>query len=214
MCPSPDRPLVENRPQTRYARSGDINIAYQVVGDENAPLDLVFVPGWISNVEYTWEDPRIAYYLGRLASFSRLILFDKRGTGLSDRTVAVPNLEERMDDVRAVMDAVSSKQAALMGVSEGGVRPTTPGPRRRTSVRSLTTPSSMIGAARSEWKRLHRRWRTIPASGARGRPTCAGERAQAPRWLWHGTTPKSTFATCSPPFESLLSFFTAPVTVT
>ncbi|HEX6508515.1 MAG TPA: alpha/beta fold hydrolase [Chloroflexota bacterium] len=116
-----DSPLTEIHPKTRYARSGDVSIAYQVVGDENAALDLVVVPGWVSHVEYMWEDPRIAHYLGRLASFSRLITLDKRGTGLSDRGVEPPTLEQRMDDVRAVMDAVGSEQAALLGVSEGGV---------------------------------------------------------------------------------------------
>jgi pimeloyl-ACP methyl ester carboxylesterase len=108
------------RPTTRYAKSGDYSIAYQVVGD--APLDLVLVPGFVSHVEHAWEDPDLARLLGRLASFSRLILFDKRGTGLSDRVPVekLPTLEERMDDVRAVMDAAGSKKAALFGVSEGG----------------------------------------------------------------------------------------------
>jgi pimeloyl-ACP methyl ester carboxylesterase len=105
-------------PETRYARSGDVNIAYQVVGD--APRDLVLVPGWVSNVEVLWEGPACARFLERLASFSRLILFDKRGTGLSDRVADLPNLETRMDDVRAVMDAVGSERAALLGYSEGG----------------------------------------------------------------------------------------------
>ena len=92
------------RPRTRYAKSGDVSIAYQVVGE--GPLDFVYVPGWISNVELTWEEPSVARFFERLASFSRLILFDKRGTGLSDRDVGFPTLEDRMDDVRAVMDAV------------------------------------------------------------------------------------------------------------
>ena len=111
---------VGTRPETRYAKSGDVNIAYQVVGD--GPVDLVFVPGWISHVELSWEEPLDAAFLGRLAAFSRLILFDKRGTGLSDRGPVdqLPILEERMDDVRAVMDAVGSERAALIGVSEGG----------------------------------------------------------------------------------------------
>ncbi len=82
--------------------------------------DLVVVPGWISNIDVFWEEPRVARFFERLASFSRLILFDKRGTGLSDRVTDMPNLETRMDDVRAVMDAVSSTQAALFGYSEGG----------------------------------------------------------------------------------------------
>lgn len=108
------------RPVTRYARSGDVNIAYQVVGE--APLDLVFVMGWVSHLDYFWEEPGFARFLTRLASFSRLILFDKRGTGLSDPVPIneLPTLEQRMDDVRAVMDAVGSPHAALLGVSEGG----------------------------------------------------------------------------------------------
>jgi pimeloyl-ACP methyl ester carboxylesterase len=107
-------------PITRYARSGNVNIAYQVVG--TGPLDLVFVPGWISHLELAWDDPPHARLLRRLASFSRLICFDKRGTGLSDRvgTHELPTLEQRMDDVRAVMDAVDSEHAALFGFSEGG----------------------------------------------------------------------------------------------
>ena len=107
-------------PPTRYARSGDVNIAYQVVGD--GPLDLVFVMGWVSHLEYFWTEPSFARFLRRLSSFSRLILFDKRGTGLSDRVPldGLPTLEQRMDDVRAVMDAVGSRRAALCGVSEGG----------------------------------------------------------------------------------------------
>ena len=105
-------------PETRYAKSGDVNIAYQVVGD--GPLDLVLVPGFVSHLDIDWEEPRYAHLLRRLSSFSRLIRFDKRGTGLSDRTVGLPDLETRMDDVRAVMDAVGSEQAALLGYSEGG----------------------------------------------------------------------------------------------
>jgi DNA-binding SARP family transcriptional activator/pimeloyl-ACP methyl ester carboxylesterase len=105
-------------PVTRYTQSGDVNIAYQVLGD--GPLDIVYVMGWISNLDYYWQEPRFAHFLRRLASFSRLMLFDKRGTGLSDRAVGLPTLEERMDDVRAVMDAVGSKRAAVVGVSEAG----------------------------------------------------------------------------------------------
>ncbi len=107
-------------PQTKYARSGDCNIAYQVVGD--GPLDLIFVMGWVSHLDHYWEEQSMARFLNRLAAFSRLILFDKRGTGLSDRVheSELPTLEQRMDDLRAVMDAVGSKRAALFGVSEGG----------------------------------------------------------------------------------------------
>ena len=111
---------MSRHPITRYAKSGEYSIAYQVIGD--APLDLVYVPGFVSHVESSWEDPDYARFLDRLSSFSRLILFDKRGTGLSDRVPVklLPTLEERMDDVRAVMDAAGSERAALFGVSEGG----------------------------------------------------------------------------------------------
>ncbi|MGH7764470.1 MAG: alpha/beta fold hydrolase [Candidatus Dormibacteraceae bacterium] len=103
----------------KYARSGDVNIAYQVVSD--GPIDLVLVLGWVSHLAYVWELPAFAAFLNRLSSFSRLILFDKRGCGMSDRVHPLPTLEQRMDDVRAVLDAVGSKKAALMGISEGGV---------------------------------------------------------------------------------------------
>jgi len=104
--------------ETRYARSGDVHIAYRSAG--SGPLDLVVVPGFVTNVEHFLEEPRLADFFARLGSFARLIWFDKRGTGLSDRTVAVPTLEQRMDDVRAVMDAVGSQRAVLFGISEGG----------------------------------------------------------------------------------------------
>ena len=106
--------------QTQYARSGDLHIAYQVAGQ--GEFDLVYVPGWVSHVELAWEEPTLANFLGRLASFSRLITFDKGGTGLSDRLPndRLPTLEERADDLRAVMDAAGSERAALFGFSEGG----------------------------------------------------------------------------------------------
>ena len=106
------------RPRTQYAKCGDLNIAYQVTGE--GPLDLVYVPGWVSNLDYAWEYPGYARVLERLGSFARLIRFDKRGTGLSDREVGFPTLEQRMEDVRAVMDAAGSERAALLGTSEGG----------------------------------------------------------------------------------------------
>lgn len=107
-------------PRTRYARSGDLNIAYQVFGAGS--LDLVYVPGWVSHIEEAWETPEYAAFLRRLGSFARVVMFDKRGTGLSDPVPIdrLPTLEERMDDVRAVMDAAQSRRAALLGVSEGG----------------------------------------------------------------------------------------------
>lgn len=105
-------------PPTRYARLGDAHVAYQVVGD--GPVDLVFACYWWSHLEEQWNHPLLATFLDRLAQFSRLILFDKRGTGLSDRVSDLPTLEQRMDDVRAVLEAVGSTRAALLGVSEGG----------------------------------------------------------------------------------------------
>ena len=107
-------------PETHYARSGDVNIAYQVIGD--GPIDVVFVMGWVSHLEYFWTEPRFARFLQRLSSFCRLILFDKRGTGLSDHVPVqqLPTLEQRMSDVRAVMEAAGSSAAVICGHSEGG----------------------------------------------------------------------------------------------
>ena len=102
----------------RYAKSGEVNIAYQVTGEGS--LDLVLVSGFVSHLEYDWQEPRASHFQDRLGSFSRLIRFDKRGTGLSDRPGGLPDLETRMDDVRAVMDAAGSERAALFGYSEGG----------------------------------------------------------------------------------------------
>ena len=105
-------------PEIRYTRSDDVALAYQVTGD--GPIDLVFVPGWISNIEVAWELPEFDRFLGRLASFARLIWFDKRGTGLSDRVTGPVTLEARSDDIRAVMDAAGSDRAAVVGWYEGG----------------------------------------------------------------------------------------------
>jgi pimeloyl-ACP methyl ester carboxylesterase len=104
-------------PETRYAKSGDVHIAYQTFG---RGTDLVIVPGWASHIEYAWEEPVYAQFLTRLSSFCRVTWFDKRGTGLSDRDVGMPTLEQRMDDVRVVMDAVGIRRAAIFGISEGG----------------------------------------------------------------------------------------------
>ena len=106
------------KPKTKYTKSGEFNIAYQVVGE--GPIDIVYIPGWVSNIDMMWTEPRLAAFLTGLAKFSRLILFDKRGTGLSDRRNNLSTLEERMDDIRAVMDAVGSDRAVLFGHSEGG----------------------------------------------------------------------------------------------
>ena len=120
-------------PETRYARSGDVHIAYQVIGD--GPIDLIYVPTWISQVEHYWEEPRVARYFRRLASFSRLIMFDRRGSGLSDPVVGAPTLEEQMDDVVAVMDAVGSERRLCSPSSRrrdgGAVRRHPPGANER-----------------------------------------------------------------------------------
>ncbi len=118
--PSPPQELVRPVPETHYVQNGDVNIAYQTLG--SGPVDIVFVMGWVSHLEYFWKHHLFASFLEKLAAFSRLILFDKRGTGLSDRVPLseLPTLEQRMEDVHAVMDAVGSERAVLVGVSEGG----------------------------------------------------------------------------------------------
>ncbi len=118
--PSGWHPEPDDIPTVRYARSGDVNIAYQVLG--KGEIDLVFVMGWVSHLEMFWREPSFAGFLKRLATFARLILFDKRGTGLSDKVPIdqLPTLEQRMDDVRAVMEAAGSQRAVLCGISEGG----------------------------------------------------------------------------------------------
>jgi len=105
-------------PETKYAKSGDIHVAYQTFG--RGAADLVLVPGWVSNVEFSWEEPSFARFLSGLGLFARVVWFDKRGTGLSDRVSNLPILEERLDDVRAVMDEVGLRRAAILGTSEGG----------------------------------------------------------------------------------------------
>jgi len=105
-------------PATRYVKSDDVHVAYQVLGD--GPLDLLWVPGFVSNVEATWQSPEMAAFTRRLASFCRLIVFDKRGTGMSDRGSQIFTLEQRMHDVQAILDEIGSERAALLGVSEGG----------------------------------------------------------------------------------------------
>src|SRR5436309_1053464 len=105
-------------PRTRYATNGDLSIAYQVIGD--GPVDLVVVPGFVSHIEVLWDEPSAARFFEHLASFARVILFDKRGMGLSDRPPKPPTLEQSMDDVLAVMDAAGSERAILFGISEGG----------------------------------------------------------------------------------------------
>ena len=106
------------QPETRYAKSGDVSIAYQVVGEE--PVDLVWIPSQAHHVELNWENPMVARFLHRLASIARVLVFDKRGTGMSDRLAGTETLEERMDDVRAVMDAVGSERSVISGLGDGG----------------------------------------------------------------------------------------------
>src|SRR6476659_2816159 len=120
-------------PEVRYVRSGDVNIAYATIGD--GPFDIVFVAGWVLTVfESAWDGPA-ADTLRRLASFARLILFDKRGTGLSDREYGMPDYETRMDDIRAVMDAAGSERAAILGVSEADRSPCSSPPATRSGSR-------------------------------------------------------------------------------
>src|ERR1019366_5787489 len=104
-------------PVTRYALNGDVSIAYQVMGD--GPVDIILVPGVVSHVEFLHEIPGYTAFLRRLSRFARVVTFDKRGQGLSDRMSGAPSLEQRMDDVRAIMDDIGSQQAVLLGFSEG-----------------------------------------------------------------------------------------------
>jgi pimeloyl-ACP methyl ester carboxylesterase len=119
MAPAPGGELVIERPETRYARSGDLMVAYQVTGEGN-PVDLVHAPATVSHLELFWDIPEVAGLIERLSSFARLIRFDKRGTGMSDRPPGPATLEERSDDIRAVMDAAGSERAFVFGTSEGG----------------------------------------------------------------------------------------------
>ena len=175
------------QPQTRYALSGDVNIAYQVIGD--GPIDLVFVMGWVSNIDEFWTEPSFANFLQRLARFSRLIVFDKRGTGLSDRVDEnnLPTLEQRMDDVRAVMDAAGSRRAALLGISEGGpmcilFAATYPGAHRRADDVRLRSrgrsPRPTIRGAETR-KPIAASWRRYGPAGARS--PSASRTASRPR---------------------------------
>jgi pimeloyl-ACP methyl ester carboxylesterase len=164
--------------ETRYARSGDVSIAYQVTGD--GPFDLVYVPPFVSHVELSWQVPGIAEFNRRLSSFSRLIRFDKRGQGMSDQVSGAPSLETRMDDVRAVMDAVGSERAALLGSSEGGpmsILFAATYPDRVWALvlcgsfaRELRAPDYPFGSTEEDYRlyieRVEREWGT-PEQGAR-----------------------------------------------
>jgi class 3 adenylate cyclase len=164
------RDTVLVHPETRYARSGDVNVAYQVVGE--GPFDFVFVPGSVSHVELGWDFPALAAFYRRLASFSRLIVFDKRGTGMSDSVAGAPTIETRIDDVCAVMDAVGSERAAVLGLSEGATMSAVFAatyPERvwalvlcGASMRNLWAPDYPWGYTEEEWDRAcdedRRRW--------------------------------------------------------
>ena len=134
-------------PQTRYSKNGSVSIAYQVLGE--GPTDLIYVPGWVSNIEIFWEDPAYTRFLNRLASFSRLILFDKQGTGLSDRVAEIPGLEVRMDDVRAVLDSVGSERTRLKSAAMafGWLLPGEPGPMPIAAAASLASSTSFDASA-------------------------------------------------------------------
>jgi len=106
------------KPKTKYTKSGDFNIAYQVIGEGS--IDILYIPGWVSNIDMMWSEPRLAAFLTRLSLFARLIIFDKRGTGLSDRSDEYSTMEERIDDINAVLGATNSKKAFLFSHSEGG----------------------------------------------------------------------------------------------
>jgi pimeloyl-ACP methyl ester carboxylesterase len=179
------------QPVTRYAQSGEVAIAYQIVGD--GPFDLVWVPGSVSNVELIWTNERQAGLFTRIASFCRLILFDKRGTGLSDRIAAVADLETRMDDVRAVMDAAGTERAAVVGTSEGGpmsilFAATYPERTRALVVygslpRFTRAPGFPFGPTREESERLdaedQRRWGTVELARERLGGEASDEEAHA-----------------------------------
>ena len=180
-------------PKTQYTKSGDLHIAYQVTG--SGPLDLVFVPGFVSHLEYQWEHPWSAHFFERLGSFSRLIRFDKRGTGLSDRVGGIPMLEQRMDDVRAVMDAAGSERAALFGVSEGGPMSllfAATYPDRTSALvlygsyaRLSWAPDHSCGRTEAEWRTMieaiEKRWGEGAGSDMRS-PGAAGDEAYQ-QWL-------------------------------
>jgi pimeloyl-ACP methyl ester carboxylesterase len=155
-------------PEVHYTKSGDVSIAYSVVGD--GPFDLVFIVGWVvSTLEFAWDGPP-ADFFSRLGSFSRLILFDKRGTGLSDRVQGIPQVETRMDDIRAVMDAVGSRRAAIMGVSEGGLLTAlfaATYPERTTAAILYGTTATYIKADDYPWARTREEYLRLYANRER-----------------------------------------------
>jgi pimeloyl-ACP methyl ester carboxylesterase len=193
---------------TRYADSDGLSIAYQVHGE--GPLDLVFVPGFVSHVELLWEEPRAARFLRRLASFSRLVVFDKRGQGLSDRPAHPPTLEESMDDLQAVMDAAGCERAAVFGISEGGPMSTifaATHPDRVSSLvlygtyaRMLKAPGFPLGisdAALDRWAETMRREWGGPVGLGMWAPSAMDDGAFQRWWarlLRQGTSPAGAIA--------------------
>jgi pimeloyl-ACP methyl ester carboxylesterase len=178
------------QPKTSYVRNGEVNIAYQVLG-EGAP-DLVLVPGFVSHLDLGWSNPEWTGFLRRLASFSRLILFDKRGTGLSDPVSGVPTLEDRMEDLHAVLDAAGSERTALLGISEGGpmsVLFAATYPQRTISLvlygssPRFSSSDSFLPEKRGFFERVRRETRSLAKHWGEGRslelfaPTIAGEEA-------------------------------------
>jgi pimeloyl-ACP methyl ester carboxylesterase len=195
-----NREALVGQPTTHYAQAGDINIAYQMVGD--GPIDLVWAYGLASNVEVFWEEPSLAAFFRRLSEFSRLIIFDRRGCGASDRsgTTTTPTLEERMDDVIAVLDAVGSERASIFGVSEGGALAAlfaATHPERTHSIVVYGTMARVRRDADHPWgwadddgladfgERMRRGWGTIQGAEAAipfWAPNMAGDE-QFTRWL-------------------------------
>ena len=180
----PRQGLAAKPPETRYALSGDLSIAYQVFGA--GPVDLVVTPGFVSNIDWIWDDPAMTRFYEGLAAFARVIAFDKRGTGLSDRTAGVPSLEQRIDDLRAVMDAADAPQAVMMGISEGGsmaIQFAASHPERATALvlYGSFTSSSQARLPEEELRReeqtLLETWgRDASAMAARFAPSMAGDR--------------------------------------
>jgi class 3 adenylate cyclase len=191
-------------PDTRFVQNGDVSIAYQVVGD--GPIDLLFVPGFVSHIEILWEEEMFSRPLRRMASFARLIVFDKREQGLSDRMGAPPTLEDSMEDVRAVLDAAGSERAALFGISEGGpmaILLAATYPERVSHLvlygtyarltRTSDYPQGMPDSFLESWERVIRdEWHEAPGAGILA-PSVVGdpeaERAWG-RFVRGGTSPR------------------------
>lgn len=195
-------------PTTQYADSAGVSIAYQVHGE--GPLDLVFVPGFVSHVELIWDEPTVAAFFRRLASFARLVVFDKRGQGLSDRLGRPPTLEDSMDDLRAVMDAAGCERPALFGISEGGPMAAlfaASHPERVSSLVLYGTYARMVeapdypiglpGSALDNWtERIRREWGG-PIGVDLWAPSALGDRGFEDWWarlLRYGTSPAGAIA--------------------